>query len=432
VGAGAGSNASAIAGAGGGAWKRVFVVALAAALVALTTYLLYLRGAAPTFVSADVSTGGGEGAGGEGSAGPLLTIAYDAGEDTEFRLHGQYVAECTRDSFCLYDRNGVEAFKKNIDFLKPAMRQQGKYLLVFDVGGRDAFLMNGKKLVWEDAFESNVVNASVSRGGQMAVVLESSGYRNSVRVMAPVGRRLFDWVVADDYVLSAEAAPGGDGVLVNRLKTGGVVARGALEFLDMSSAPVATLLSGEGDVFLEAWYLQDGSFAAFTAKRFAWYAAPEAGAQGGGGGGGDAGGAAGGGAGADEAAAGGGSFRELAWDEYDAVMAACEFPAKKATVAAIRGGAWSVLQYDGKDTTAGGTTLLSPGQPILNMAASGDGAYLLVNMGTRVAVLDAKGAVALDQELASEAVYGCVAEAGNGPWALVVSRNRAELYARAK
>ncbi|MDR3119770.1 MAG: DUF5711 family protein [Clostridiales bacterium] len=348
---------------------------------------------------------------------PLLSISYDAAEETEFCLYLDYIAECSRDAFLLLDKNGAEVFQKNIEFLKPSLQKRGGYLLVCDIGGRTAFVMKGKKLVWEETFTDGIVNASINQSGYLAIVLEATGYRNSVRVLAPVGKMLFDWVVADDYVVGSEVTPSGKALLINRLKTAGISVFSELEFLDMKSEPFLTLDSDEEQVFLGARCLEDDTLAAVTETVFLLYS-------------GD---------------------RELIYEEtFDAVMAFCEFPRKKAVLAAQRGGRVFLVEYDpkeaadakdDKETDSGtdigadggdtddavgkgvGRALLEAEQPILNMAS--DGVRLFVNFGDEAIVIKDNGKQPLTLKFRADALYGDLSEKLG---LLVVTKKSANLY----
>ena len=320
---------------------------------------------------------------------PALSLTYDLSEGTEFLLHGEYIAECSRDSFYLLAKDGAEVYRRNVDFNRPALYKRGDYLLVSDYGGRSAFVMKGAKPVWEDSFTSGIVNASINNNGYISFVLDAVGYRNSVRVMAPIGKTLFDWVVADDYVIGAEIAPSGKGLVINRMKTAGINASSGLEFLDMQSEPYKTINSGAEEVFLGARYLENNTLAVVSENTFRLFS--EQGEQ-------------------------------LIKDKYDAVAAMCEFPRNSAAVAASRGNASLVMCYDAK--TLKDRILYTSDQPILNLSA--DNGYLFINHGKEAVVLKENGKLASYLALESDAQYGGASEKLG---VLVVTKKYADVYA---
>ena len=319
---------------------------------------------------------------------PILSLSYDINEETEFCLYGKYIAECSRDSFCLLEKSGSEVFRKNIDFTKPAMFKRGDYLLVCDLGGRAAFVMKGAKPVWEDTLAGGIVNASINGGGYTSFVLDATGYRNSVRVFAPMGRHLFDWIVADDYVLNADISPTGRELVINRLKTAGISICSSLEFLDMKSEPFRAIDSDEEDVFLNARYLEDGSLAAVTEDMFYLYS--------------DTG-------------------ENMIAEKFDHIMAVCEFPRKKAIVAARRNNRAVLMQY-GADAPKGQVLTIAE-QPVANMTA--DNEYLFVNYGNEVTAINEKGKTVSRLTPDSEALYGGASEKIG---VLVVTKKSADIY----
>ena len=320
---------------------------------------------------------------------PSLSVSYDASEETEFRLYGNYLAECSRDSFCLIDKDGAEVFRKSVDVIKPALFVQGEYLLVSDYGGRSAFVMKGAKLVWEDTFTSVIVNASVNKAGYAAFVLDAAGYRNSVKVLAPAGKMLFDWVVAEDYVLGAEIAPSGKELVVNRLKTNGINVCSELEFLDMQSEPFMTINSGDEEVFLSARYLDNNLLAVVTEAAFRLYS--ERGEL-------------------------------LSLQTFDSVMAMCEFPLKKAAVAVRQNNRALVMEYDGDAPK--GRVLYIADRPVVNMTA--DNGCLFINLGHEAAVIKDNGDIVSRLTLDSEVQYGGASDKFG---VLVVTKKSADIYA---
>ena len=319
---------------------------------------------------------------------PSISVSYDISEETEFRMYGNYLAECTRDSFCLIDKEGVEVFRKNVELFKPALYVQSEYLLVSDCGGRAAFVMKGTKLVWEDTFSGGIVNASINKSGFAAFVLDADGYRNSVRALSPTGKMLFDWIVADDYVISAEIAQSGQELVINRLKTTGINICSGLEFLDMQSEPFMSIDSGEEEVFLSARYLDNNFLAVATENAFRLFSE---------------------------------NGELLISQQYEAVMAMCGFPSKKASIAALQNNRALVIEYD--EETPKGRILYIADKPIINMTADND--YLFINLGHEVTVIKENGDIASHLTLDSEALYGGASEKFG---VLVVTKKSADIY----
>ena len=323
---------------------------------------------------------------------PDLSLTYDPSEATTYRIYGDYIAECSRNSFYLLGGDGAEVFRKNVDFSRPAMNMHGEYLLVYDTDGRSAFLMKGVKTVWEDTFTSGISYASVNKNGFISFVLEAVGYRNSVRVFEPIGKARFDWVVADDYVISSEVAPSGRALVVNRMNTTGITASSGLEFLDMNSEPFLTIKSAGEDVFLSALYLDNNTLSVVTENTFGLYSE-----QGG----------------------------QLIQKKFTAIMSMCEFPKNSATVAVRNNNRTRIVGYDSKTLQEG--VFLDIDRRVRNMSA--DNGYLFINFGDGAVVLRDSGKLASQLVLESEALYGGASEKTG---VLVVNGRSADLYAFSK
>ena len=383
-----------------GSVRPLLMLVLIAVIIVVTIVMLFrqnvssipsLKDLTAQITNSQGGAGKGTGAEGENAAltiEPLRTIYYDSGEESEFCLYRNYLVECSKDTLSLFGKNGEEAFRKNIEFQKPMLKKAGNYLLVADVGGRTAFVIEDKNVRWEERFNNNITNISINAGGYIAVVLETVGYRSTVRVMAPIGRKLFDWVVADDYVVSTEISPSESGMVINRIKTNGISVRSVLEFLDLKSEPFAAIESAEGNIFLKTQYLEDGTLATATEDEFIFYS----------------------------------ENREVMVQEgFDAIYAMTEFPKRKITLAAQRGGRSFLMEYqrDGKSNVIFESEL-----PIVNMTA--ENGLLIVNLGSRVLVMKENGKIALDLFFSSEVLYGSISGKSE---VLIVTKQSAEIYA---
>ena len=319
---------------------------------------------------------------------PILSLTYDVSEETEYLLFGKYLAECSRENFFLLDKEGTEVFHKYIDFTTPMLYKHGEYMLVSDLGGRSAFLLKGMKLVWEKNFSDGIVNASVNKNGHIAFVLEAVGYRNCVKVLTPIGNTIFDWVVADDYVISSEVAPSGAGLFINRLKTSGVSLCSGLELLDMNPEPLLAIESGEDEVFLSARYLDNNMLAVVTESVLRLYSE---------------------------------TGELLMREEFESIMAMCEFPQKKVAVAVKQNNRSLVMEYEAGAPK--GRVLYIARRPVVNLTS--DNGYLFVNLGHEVAAINENGEVAAHLTLDSETLYGDVSEKFG---ILAVTRKSADIY----
>ena len=394
-----------------GSAKPLFILLLIVAVILFTVFML-LKNNTGTVINlrdfaagvADRRIGSSTGEAGEGDSAlvaPVNTIFYDSGEETEFCLYRNYIVECSKDTFSMYGKNGEEVFRKNIEFQKPLLKKSGNYLLAADAGGRTAFVMEDKNLRWEEHFNSNMTNISINANGYIAVVLETVGYRSTVRVMAPIGRKLFDWVVADDYVISTEISPSNDSIVLNRINTNGIGVRSVLEFLDIKSEPFAKIVSDEGDVFLKTLLLDDDTLATASEVEFVYYSEARKDPE----------------------------EREvlvkkrevLAEESFDAILAMSEFPKRKITLAVERDGRSFLITYqrDGKSNI-----LLESELPIINMTA--ENSLLIVNLGKRVLVMKENGKIALDLSFESEVLYGSVSGKSE---ILIVTKRSADLFA---
>ena len=342
-------------------------------------------GGANANANANSGASGASGAGGVNES--VISMTYDVGENTEFLLYKNYLVKCSRDSFSVISKNGEELLRYNIDFQRPALACGGDYLLAYDIGGRSAFVIEDRSVKWEDNFSNNIITATINKNGYMAVVTEENGYRNSVKVFAPLGKELFTRVVADDYVVFAQISNDNAQMMVNRIKTTGINVKSGLEFIDLKSDPLAVIESGEGKPFLGTTFIDDNNFSVATETDFTLYNA---------------------------------NREAMVREKYDVISSMCEFPAKSCTVAAQKNGESIVTSFNAKMTAS---VLLKTEFPVVNMSSNGD--FLVVNTGNQVFVVGSNGKVRNNLYFEADVLY---TDIYNKTYFLVVTEKRAELF----
>ena len=125
---------------------------------------------------------------------------------------------------------GSVLFEESVRFESCTVTQRGGLAAVCDVGGSDVYVMNSRGLVRKVTVEGQLLGATLNEKGYLALTVNDSGYKASVKVYDPEGQPVFDFHSADRFVMSAAVSRDcrcvmavtlgeADGAFANRLVT---------------------------------------------------------------------------------------------------------------------------------------------------------------------------------------------------------------------
>lgn len=133
---------------------------------------------------------------------------------------------------------GKTIWTGSYDMNNPQIAYCGDYLLVTDIGGKDAYIFNGKDTGTEISTDYEIKQACVSRQGVVALLLEDTS-SNMIHIYNPydVSSRLLAEIptnVEDGYPVSIALSPDGTSVVASYLCVTGGKAESRVAFYNFS------------------------------------------------------------------------------------------------------------------------------------------------------------------------------------------------------
>ena len=130
----------------------------------------------------------------------------------------------------LIGEKGAVLYEHSVRLQSCTVIQRGELAAVCDIGGNEIYLLDSRGLVRQMTVEGQLLSATLNDKGYLAVTVNDSGYKGSVKVYDPMGAPVFDFHSADRYVMSAAVSRDGrhvlaltmgemDGAFDNRLVT---------------------------------------------------------------------------------------------------------------------------------------------------------------------------------------------------------------------
>ena len=204
-------------------------------------------------------------------------VPFDhGGKDTDiYTLLDGNMLLCSPNYLQLYAQSGTSYIDKSIAFQRPVIRTAGRNAIVFDVGGKDYFLISGRELVYQGTLDGNrsIISANICSNGQYAIVSTERGYKGVVNLYRSAGDLAATWGVSSEFVSDCALMDNGNTLVILSIGQDGSSFRSTLKYHTVGTEePFATAelfnnvvldLKVQGDTL---WALGENQVSAHTAN----------------------------------------------------------------------------------------------------------------------------------------------------------------------
>ena len=136
------------------------------------------------------------------------TITYNVGNSQSFTTYREGLAVASRERFSVFSAGGREIFTSNHSYGNPALASSDKYVLLYDVGGRQFALYNSFSKVKSYDLDYPIYGASVAKNGTFAIITRAERYDSVISVYKINGTR-FDYNFSEGRVISVSFSENG-------------------------------------------------------------------------------------------------------------------------------------------------------------------------------------------------------------------------------
>ena len=165
-------------------------------------------------------------------------------EDDEQYKHivtDKYIYFIHVDRVMIANSGGRQTAEYEIITSEPVVRSAGKYVIIGDVGGNNAYILENDKLKNTIKTNGAIVDASVNASGYSIIVTQGDMHKRDVTVYNTKGEDLFVWNSGSLFVLNAVVADNNKNVIISTLNTTGGKMKSVLTFYNMSETePIAS------------------------------------------------------------------------------------------------------------------------------------------------------------------------------------------------
>ena len=136
------------------------------------------------------------------------TITYNAGNSQSFATYREGLVVASREKMSIYSAGGRELFSSNHTYGNPKLVSSERYVLLYDVGGKQFSLYNSFSQVNGAVLDYSIYGASLANTGDFALITKGEKYNSIVRVYKQNGDK-YDYNFRDGYVTSVSISEDG-------------------------------------------------------------------------------------------------------------------------------------------------------------------------------------------------------------------------------
>ncbi len=121
------------------------------------------------------------------------TVRFEESSKNTLSVFKDGLVILSQKTVSVYSRNNILMSEFYVNFSSPVLKQSDNYVLSFDRGDTSICLSDSFKVVATKNFAENIITATVSDDGYVAVVTETYGYKAKVTVLNRNLQELYYW-----------------------------------------------------------------------------------------------------------------------------------------------------------------------------------------------------------------------------------------------
>lgn len=129
--------------------------------------------------------------------------ALDGASNSRFSEYKSDMLCVNETRYRAFDAKGKLLWEVPIQMQDPQLTVRGDYVLINETGAKKIMLFKGKKLIFSQTAEGNIISADLSRNGDVVAVTEKGYFKGQVIVFNNSGKTIFAWDSGSYNILDA-------------------------------------------------------------------------------------------------------------------------------------------------------------------------------------------------------------------------------------
>ena len=128
---------------------------------------------------------------------------YTANQTSRFAALGGSLLSVSDNQMVMVNEKGRTLLNERVRFTAPTLVTNGARAVVYDTGGTELYVLDGRGVLWTLTGEEKILSAAINEKNYVTVVSGKSGYKASVCVYRDTGEAVFAFNSADRFVMTA-------------------------------------------------------------------------------------------------------------------------------------------------------------------------------------------------------------------------------------
>ena len=152
-------------------------------------------------------------------------VSIDIGEEQNVNVmvYGKNIAILRKKKLELYDNWGSKKTEIDVDINNPIYNEENNYLGIAENKGKKVYLVNDRKVLWENEIEGEISQIEVNKNGYTAIVVTNTSYKSIIYMYDINGNELFKTFLAKGRVVDLSISDNGDNLAIAEIDTTGVL-----------------------------------------------------------------------------------------------------------------------------------------------------------------------------------------------------------------
>lgn len=194
-----------------------------------------------------------------GNGAVFETIRFEGQQDAQYELYGGELAVIGNSGLSLYSKSGSKTLGYYTAYSEPIMKTSDKYILVYDLGGKDYSLYTNLARVVSRSADHTVMGGDVSDSGAYALVTRSSTSKFKINLYSSSLNLAWTYY-KDSYIADIALSDDGKNIVVASYDISGYDFKCEVALCSVKKDEPLKVSTFVGVCPYRVEYLSDGSF----------------------------------------------------------------------------------------------------------------------------------------------------------------------------
>lgn len=163
-----------------------------------------------------------------------IEINYEA--TPSIFAYDKYIAILNKNILSIYNADGTENAKLEINISNPIASSNGKYLIIAENDGKKLYLVSGTSILWQNEVDGEISRVSVNKNGYVSVIITNTIYKSLVVLYNQAGNELFRSFLFSTYAICADISNNNKYLAIGEVDYSGTIVKSYVKIISIALA----------------------------------------------------------------------------------------------------------------------------------------------------------------------------------------------------